>query len=293
MADEGGKRSNLGRGLSALLGGAPEPPRDEGPRVPRALPIEQLHPGRFQPRRHFADEAIEALAQSIRENGILQPLVVRRHPGLAGAWEIVAGERRWRAAQLACLHEVPVVVRELTDRAALEIALVENVQRQDLLPLEEAEGYRRLIEEFAYTQEALAQQLGKSRSHIANMLRLLRLPEPVRRLLDEGTISAGHARALLSAADPAGLARRVAAEGLSVRQTERLAGGARPQPRHKASRQPAAPDPDIAALERELTGRLGLAVHLRSEGESGSLTIRYETLEQLDDVLARLRGGPA
>ncbi|MFO1060239.1 MAG: ParB/RepB/Spo0J family partition protein [Dongiaceae bacterium] len=293
MADEGGKRSNLGRGLSALLGGAPEPPRDEAPRVPRALPIEQLHPGRFQPRRHFADEAIEALAQSIRENGILQPLVVRRHPGLAGAWEIVAGERRWRAAQLARLHEVPVVVRELSDRAALEIALVENVQRQDLLPLEEAEGYRRLIEEFAYTQEALAQQLGKSRSHIANMLRLLKLPEPVRRLLDEGTISAGHARALLSAADPAGLARRVAAEGLSVRQTERLAGGARPQPRRKASRQPAAPDPDIAALERELTGRLGLAVHLRSEGESGSLTIRYETLEQLDDVLARLRGGPA
>jgi ParB family chromosome partitioning protein len=293
MAEDGGKRSNLGRGLSALLGAAPEPPREEAARAPRALPIEQLHPGRFQPRRQFAQEAIEALAQSIRENGILQPLVVRRHPAIAGAWEIVAGERRWRAAQLARLHEVPVVVRELSDRAALEIALVENVQRQDLLPLEEAEGYRRLIEEFSYTQEALAQQLGKSRSHIANMLRLLKLPEPVRRLLDEGTISAGHARALLAAGDPARLARRVALEGLSVRATEKLAAGARPAARRRGGRPAAPPDPDVAALERELTGRLGLVVQLRSEGESGSVTIRYETLEQLDDVLARLRGEPA
>jgi ParB family chromosome partitioning protein len=290
MAEEGGKR-NLGRGLSALLGGAAvEPPREEVGRPPRALPIEQLHPGRFQPRRQFAEEAIEALAQSVRENGILQPLLVRRHPTQAGAWEIIAGERRWRAAQRARLHEVPVVVRELSDRAALEIALVENVQRQDLLPLEEAEGYRRLIEEFGHTQEALSQQLGKSRSHIANTLRLLKLPEPVRRLLDDGAISAGHARALLGAADPAGLAGRVAAEGLSVRATERLAAQVKPAARRRGA---PPPDPDIAALERDLASRLGLSVSVRARGESGSLTIRYETLEQLDEVLARLRGGAA
>jgi ParB family chromosome partitioning protein len=290
MADESGKR-NLGRGLSALLGGAPPEARDDDARSPRSVPIDAVHPGRFQPRRQFAEEALEALAQSIRENGILQPLVVRRHPDKPGAWEIVAGERRWRAAQRVRLHEVPVVVRELGDRAALEVALVENVQRQDLGPLEEAEGYRRLIEEFGHSQDALARQIGKSRSHVANTLRLLKLPPAVRELLEAGAINAGHARALIGAVNAEALAKRAAAEDLSVRTVEQLVAGG-PSGAKRSTGGGGRParrvDADTAALERTLGERLGLKVVIEHGAGGGTLSVTYKTLEQLDDVVARL-----
>jgi len=285
MAEDPGKRP-LGRGLSALLGGAAAEPRVEEGRPPRSVPIDSLHPSRFQPRRRFPEDALQALADSIRENGILQPLLVRRHPDQPGAWEIVAGERRWRAAQQARLHDIPVVVRELEDRAALEIALVENVQRQDLTPLEEAEGYRRLIEEFGHTQDALARQLGKSRSHIANMLRLLKLPDGVRRMLDEGQLSAGHARALIGLPNAEALARRAAAEDLSVRAIERLAAGGGGGQRRAAA--PRRTDADTAQLERDLSERLGLKVAIAHGAGGGTLTIHYKTLEQLDGVIDKL-----
>jgi len=290
MADEPGKR-NLGRGLSALLGGAPPEARDDDARSPRSVPIEAVHPGRFQPRRQFPEEALEALAQSIRENGILQPLVVRRHPDRPGAWEIVAGERRWRAAQRVKLHEVPVVVRELGDRAALEVALVENVQRQDLGPLEEAEGYRRLIEEFGHSQDALARQIGKSRSHVANTLRLLKLPPAVREMLEAGAISAGHGRALIGAVNAEALARRAVAEDLSVRAVEQLVAGGPSGARRSpggGSRPARRVDADTAALERTLGERLGLKVVIEHGAGGGTLSVGYKTLEQLDDIVARL-----
>lgn len=220
MSREPAKRKPLGRGLSALLGEAPAPALERAPEHGglRTIPIEALRPGRFQPRRQFDEEAMRALVESIREKGILQPILVRRH-GDEG-WEIVAGERRWRAAQAAGIHVVPVLVQDLDDRAALEIALVENVQRQDLTALEEAEGYQRLIDEFGHRQEDLAQAVGKSRSHIANTIRLLQLPIDVRRLLQDGALTAGHARALLGAEQAGELARRVVDLGLNVRQTE-------------------------------------------------------------------------
>jgi ParB family chromosome partitioning protein len=289
MAEEGRKRG-LGRGLSALFGDeSEEHAAFDRQRSTRAVPIEQLRPGRFQPRRIFDDEALRALADSIRDKGVLQPLLVRRHPEDANSYEIIAGERRWRAAQMARLHEVPVVVKELDDRSALEIALVENIQRQDLTPLEEADGFRRLMEEFSHTQEALAQAVGKSRSHVANMMRLLGLPEPVKRLVESGELTAGHARALLNAADPTGLAREIVKRGLNVRQAESLAKSG------KTPRKPAAApakDADTAALERDLTAQLGLKVAVNFGGRGGSLTIHYRTLDQLDDVLRRLQQTP-
>jgi ParB family chromosome partitioning protein len=285
MTQESSKR--LGRGLSALLGTPAEEATDRS-RPARTAPIEQLQPGAFQPRQRFDGEQLEALAESIRANGILQPILVRPRAGAPGSYEIIAGERRWRAAQLAKLHEVPIIVRELGDREALEFALVENVQRQDLTALEEAEGYRRLLDEFQNTQDDLAHRVGKSRSHIANTLRLLSLPSPVKNLLQSGQLTAGHARALLNAADPAGLAVLVVHRGLNVRQTEQLVqrlreGAAQP-------RRPREKDADTRALERDLTARLGLAVNIESAGEAGAVTIRYRTLEQLDLVIARLRG---
>jgi ParB family chromosome partitioning protein len=220
---------------------------------------------------------------------------VRPHPERKDEYEIVAGERRWRAAQAARLHEVPVIVRELGDRDALEIALVENVQRQDLAPLEEAEGYRRLVEEFQHTQEALAQIVGKSRSHITNMLRLLGLPEPVRRLLDDGSLSAGHARALIGAADPVRIAEDVVRRGLNVRQTEALVRGGKPAggARRGAVAPAGTKDADTVALERELTQSHGLRVTITPAGRGGSLAIQYGSLEQLDDLLRRLSRAPA
>ncbi|MGO8917098.1 MAG: ParB/RepB/Spo0J family partition protein [Stellaceae bacterium] len=289
------RRRGLGRGLSALLGEeGGEGAVAEAPRSPRSVPVELLHPGRYQPRRNFDAESQQALVESIRAQGILQPLLVRRHPELDGHYEIVAGERRWRAAQAAQLHEVPVLLRELADREALEIALVENVQRQDLNPLEEAEGYRRLLDEFQHTQEDLARAVGKSRSHIANLLRLLALPEEVRELMREGQLTAGHARALIGLENAVSLARQIVKAGMSVRQVERLA-----QAQHKDRERPEKPaslagprDPDMTVLERELTQLMGLKVQIVFSGQGGILSIHYRTLEQLDDVLRRLNNLP-
>jgi len=286
MANEG-RRRNLGRGLSALLGeddGAGGPPG--GPRPPRMVPVDLLRPSRFQPRHSMNDEQLQELAQSIADKGILQPLLVRRDPdGTGNCYEIIAGERRWRAAQLAQVHEVPVIVRELEDREALEIALIENLQREDLSALDEADGYRRLKDEFAYTQAALAAALGKSRSHVANTLRLLNLPDAVKEMVERGMLTAGHARALLNARDPVGLARAVARRALNVRQTEKLVQAESRPPR---TRRPASRDPDTVALERELSDRLGLKVGIRFRNGAGSVTIHYGTLEQFDDILHRL-----
>jgi len=279
-----GRKRGLGMGLSALLGSGEElaGPAADGPRT---APIEFLRPSSLQPRRRFAEDELAALAESIRAKGVMQPLLVRRIAGGAEHFEIVAGERRWRAAQLAGCHELPIVVYDLSDRDALEVALLENVQRQDLTPLEEAEGYRRLIDEFGHTQEALAHTLGKSRSHIANLIRLLGLPEPLRAMLERGEISAGHARALLAARDPLGLARMVIGRGLNVRQTESLvrADGQRP----KAPARPK--DADTQALEHDLSHRLGLPVTVQPRRGGGTLSIAYRSLEQLDGLIRRLR----
>ncbi|MBK1671051.1 chromosome partitioning protein ParB [Rhodovibrio sodomensis] len=299
------KRKNLGRGLAALLGDEEDDEQDyaslDKVRASRTVPIEQLQANRFQPRRMFDEEALQALSESIKAQGLLQPILVRRREDDPNSYEIIAGERRWRAAQQAQLHEVPVVVRDMADREALEIAIVENVQRRDLTPLEESEGYQRLMDEFQHTQEDLARVVGKSRSHIANMLRLLHLPDSVKQLVQSGEISAGHARALLNAEDSAALAKDVAKKGLSVRETERLAqqvkqaakgqagkgqGGQKTQP--KAAQK----DPDTRQLEDDLSSLLGLRVNIEFEGQGGTLTVHYKTLDQLDDVLNRLNQHP-
>jgi ParB family chromosome partitioning protein len=290
MSEIEGKRKTLGRGLNALLGERPAAAVAGEAKTSR-LPVEKMRPGKFQPRRAFDEERIADLVESVREKGILQPILVRRHPDDAELFEIIAGERRWRAAQAAQLHEVPVIVRELSDQEALEVALVENLQRQDLSPLEEADGYRRLMDEFTHTQEDLAKAVGKSRSHVANMMRLLALPDAVKAMLDKGELSAGHARALLTAEDPVSLARQVAAKGLNVRQTEKLAQAPRAakvkaKPGHQ-------PDADTVALERDLTNLLGVRVSIRFAGKGGELIIHYGNLEQLDDILHRLSHGPA
>ncbi|NQV83421.1 MAG: ParB/RepB/Spo0J family partition protein [Rhodospirillales bacterium] len=291
MADK--KRTGLGRGLSSLLGEESKQQITAGSiRGSRQVPVESLIPGRYQPRHFMDEEKIGELAQSVRENGIIQPLLVRRHPEQEGAFEIIAGERRWRAAQMAKMHEVPVIVRDLTDQEALEIGLVENLQRQDLSVLEEADGYQRLIDEFSHTQEALAKTVGKSRSHVANMMRLLTLPDTIRKMLDQGELSAGHARALLAAPDQLAAARQVIKQGLNVRQTERLVKKFQRQTSAPAGR--AKKDVDTLALERDLANLLGLKVSIKFMGEGGALTVRYDTLEQLDDILLRLgHGGSA
>jgi ParB family chromosome partitioning protein len=283
------RRRGLGMGLSALLGGDADLLRAPPPAVGSSVPIELLVPSPLQPRRHFAEDELEALAESIRARGVMQPLLVRPAAGDPQRYEIVAGERRWRAAQRAGVHELPVVLYRLSDREALELALLENVQRQDLSPIEEADGYRRLIDEFGHTQAELASALGKSRSHIANLLRLLGLPPAVRSLLDAGALSAGHARALLMARDAGAMAKTVLDQGLNVRQTERLVQA----DKGTSGRSRRAPDkdPDTRALERELSSRIGLKVTLKSAGNGGTLTIAYRTLDQLDEVIGRLRDG--
>ena len=288
-------RPKLGRGLAALLGDDGDA-MDAGveevsARLARAIPIAALRPGVGQPRRHFDEDALDSLAQSIRERGMLQPIIARRVDGAPGQYEIVAGERRWRAAQRAGLAEAPVILREMTDRDALEIALVENVQREDLNPVEEAGGYQNLIDTFDYTQDDLAKAVGKSRPHVANMLRLLKLPEKTQARLASGELSAGHARALLMASDPERLADIVKARGLNVRQTERLVQeGGMPA----AAKPPPAPkDPNVRALERELTEALGLSVNLAATGKKGGkLTLAYTDLDQLDLLVQRLTGRP-
>jgi len=280
----GPRRQPLGRGLAALFGDGARV-SGEGGSV-REVAIELIRPGAFQPRRRFDEAELDALAQSVKEKGVLQPLLVRPIEDAETAFELIAGERRWRAAQRAGLHRVPVLVRALADAEALEIALIENLQREDLSALEEAEAYRRLLQEFGRTQASLADAVGKSRSHVANTLRLLGLPEAVRRRLEEGALTAGHARALLAAADPAALAAEIVRRGLNVRMTERLVqrrdGDRRPSSRR-------ARDADIAALERDLADALGLRVTIAAKPRGGALTLHYRDLDQLDRLLALLR----
>ena len=276
----------LGRGLAALLGDrASVAPTPQSPGV-RSLPVEMLEPSPYQPRGAMNLEALEELTASIRERGILQPLLVRPHPTLPGRYQIIAGERRWRASQAAGLHEVPALIRELTDVDAMAAGLVENLQRQDLNPIEEAEGFRRLLDEFGISQELVGQAVGKSRVHVSNTLRLLNLPEVIRVELRKGTLTAGHARALLMHPAPETVMAMVLSRGLNVRQTEALAkapvatgGGSRPA-RQK--------DPETATLERELSERLGLKVEIAYDGKGGSVRIHYRDLDQLDSVLAYL-----
>ena len=294
MAD---KKKKLGKGLVALFGeetagfGDDSPQHGIGQQGAKILSLSRLVPNAAQPRRVFDDEALESLAQSLRQSGLLQPLLVRPHPSESEKYEIVAGERRWRAAQRAGLETLRVVVRELTDAEVLHMAIVENVQRQDLNPVEEAEGYRRLIDEFGQTQNRLARVIGKSRSHIANMLRLLTLPEAVRDELSAGRLSMGHARALVAAADPVAVMGLVLDEDLSVRETEQLirdeknATASKNKDKNNTATK-SAPDPDILSLEQGLSSLLGLSVKI--DRTKAVLSINYQTLDQLDRLVQRL-----
>ena len=279
----------LGRGLAALLGdSAVALPTPQSPGV-RSIPVELLEPSPYQPRGPMNTEVLAELTASIRAHGILQPLLVRPHPSETGRFQIIAGERRWRASQAAGLHEVPALIRELSDVDAMAAGLVENLQRQDLNPIEEAEGFRRLLDEFGVSQELVGQTVGKSRVHVSNTLRLLSLPEIVRVELRRGTLTAGHARALLMHPSPETALAAVLSRGLNVRQTEALAKA----PKEfqvglsRASRQK---DPETATLERELSERLGLKVEIAYDGKGGSVRIFYRDLDQLDTVLAQLNG---
>ena len=279
----------LGRGLSALMDDASngDPPGGAGEGV-REIPIELIHRNPDQPRRHFAETEIEELSLSIRDKGVLQPILVRPAPSKPGEYEIVAGERRWRAAQKAGLAALPALVRALNDDRAYEIAIVENVQREDLNPLEEAHGYQSLIGRFGYTQDKVASVVGKSRSHVANMLRLTGLPESVRDHVIMGRLSAGHARALLTAKDPQRLAQLAVTKGLSVREVEALARASGEAAPRKASGPRRAKDTDTAALEVDLEDVLGMKVSIADHGGAGELKIRYATLDQLVELCRRL-----
>ncbi|GIX16121.1 MAG: chromosome partitioning protein ParB [Rhodothalassiaceae bacterium] len=297
-----GRRRGLGRGLSALLGEL-EAEAAAGEDAPggsgvRRLPITRLRPGRFQPRRHFTAEDLGELAASLRKTGMLQPILVRpldEEDPEGPVYEIVAGERRWRAAQAAGLHEVPVIERRLEDAEALEIALVENIQRRDLTPIEEARAYRRLIDEFGYGTEEVGRLVGKSRSHVANLLRLLQLPQAVQEMVEEGALAMGHARALVGVPDAEFLARRIAAEGLSVRAVEDLAAGAKAAGggrRGRARRRRVVDDPDIRDLAETLGRLLGTRVDIRHRPDGGGrLVLHYRNIEQLDRFCRMLDPG--
>jgi len=276
MAEEG--KSRLGRGLAALIGEVGEEigTLERKGFTPRSVPVEFLRPNPRNPRKVFDDDDLQELTQSIKDRGIIQPIVVRPIPNRSNEFEIVAGERRWRSAQKAGLHQVPVVVVNIDDKTSLEYAILENVQRADLNPIEEAEGYSRLMAEFSYTQENLSKIIGKSRSHIANMLRLTELPVTVRKLLIDRQITAGHGRALLSVNNPVDVAKRIVNEGMSVRQVEAAKSG-------KVEK-----DPDTRALEKALQDVLGLTVSIDHKGKGGELRIQYKTLEQLDGLCRRL-----
>ena len=285
--------TRLGRGLAALIG---DMASIEGARVTESggikkLPVEFIIGNRANPRRTFNEDQLEELTSSIREKGVMQPLLVRpsEDPNI---FELIAGERRWRAAQKAGLHEVPVIVREVDDKEALELAIIENVQRADLNPLEEAMGYGQLIEQFDYTQQDLAQVIGKSRSHVANTLRLLRLPDDVRDMVASGSLTAGHARTLITAEDPAGLARQIVAGGLSVRDAEALSQQRDLGSKKKSGAGLSERDPNTVALERQLSDALGLSVSVAHGERGGKLEIRYKTLEQLDGICNRLTRHP-
>ena len=290
MAEEG--KSRLGRGLAALIGevGDEMGNLERKGFVPRSVPVEFLRPNPRNPRKKFAEGDLGGLAASIRERGIVQPIVVRPLPDLPDGYEIVAGERRWRAAQMVGLHEVPVVIVEIDDRTSLEYAILENVQRADLNAIEEAQGYQRLMDEFSYTQAELSTVLVKSRSHLANILRLLHLPESVRELVIGNRLTAGHARALLAVRHPEAVAQKILERNLSVREVEEIAyeehGNAEP----KAARRPKAQkDPDTRAVERALEDVLGLRVSVEHRGAGGELRIRYRSLDQLDGLCRRLK----
>ena len=291
----------LGKGLSALI--------SENSAAPTAKPSatttgnitslapSQLTPGKYQPRSYFDDTALEELADSIRKNGIMQPLIVRVSGKNNGRYEIIAGERRWRAAKLAGLNSVPAIIRELDDRQALELALIENIQRQDLSSLEEALGYQRLSDDFAYTQEELAQAVGKSRSHVSNLLRLLSLPEEVRVMIEKGELTAGHARALLNAPNPIELAKQIVARGLNVRQAERVGREAQGAPRKPPGltnpgshyREPVHRDPDLVRMEEGLSESLGIPIRILSRGDNaGEVVLPYDSLAALDKIMQRL-----
>ncbi len=290
MAEE--NRPRLGRGLAALLGDAvvASPTQDVAPRGVRKAPIEYLRPNSRNPRRSFDEEQLESLAASVREKGVIQPIIARAVANAANTYEIVAGERRWRAAQRAGLHEVPVIVIEASDKEMLELAIIENVQRSDLNPIDEALGYEQLLNEFQYTQADLARVIGKSRSHVANTLRLLNLPDSARKLVTDGSLSAGHARALLALPDPEAAARKAIAEGLTVRDLEKLAQNKPPAVGEKGKpARPSEKDPNIRSLERDLSDELGLAVGIDANGDGGRLTVTYKTLDQLDMILQKLR----
>lgn len=288
------QRSRLGRGLASLIGepSSPQPSRLPAEGEQRSVPIEQVRGGTFNPRKDFREDELNELAESIRTKGLVQPIVVRPDPKGPG-YEIVAGERRWRASQRAGLHMVPVIVRELSDREVLELAIIENVQRSDLNAIEEAGGYRDLVDRFGYSQEQLSEIIGKSRSHVANTLRLLKLPEPVQRLVQDGTLTAGHARALIGRPDAEALAERIVAEDLNVRAVEALVqgGGANNEDSGRKVREK---DPDTRAFEKELADTLGLKVEIkRGSGESGNLVIKYGNFDQLEYIRMRLVGMPS
>ncbi len=288
MTDETGKKK-LGRGLSALLGDdvAADYSELDKVRTSKDVPVDQLHPSPFQPRQDFDEEALQSLSNSIAEKGVLQPLLVRRDPNDSERYEIIAGERRWRASQMAQLHEVPVIIKELSDVDALEIAIIENIQREDLSPIEEAEGYRRLTDEFSYTQEMMAKELGKSRSHVTNMMRLLTLPDSVQKMIRQGDLSAGAARTLVTLDNPEKIAKKIVNEGLSVRAAEKLA-------QKKPSNRTSSPtrstkDQDTLALEGDLSAAIGMPVSIDHRGDhGGSIKITYNHLDQLDDICRRL-----
>ena len=292
------QKLGLGRGLSSLMTNR-ETSYDEiktvaeetePTKAARELPIEFLIANEYQPRIHFDDDKARELTDSVKAKGIIQPLLVR--PKGKDKFEIVAGERRWRAAQAAGLHQVPVVIKEMSDEESLELAIIENIQRHDLNPIEEALGYQRLMDEFSHTQNALGKAVGKSRSHVANMLRLLSLPSGVQNYMRDGRLSMGHARALITSDDPEQLAKMVVRDGLSVRQTEKLAKsnkGGEQSTKSSGSRKSGYKDPDTEAFENELSASLGLKIELESQnGEEGVLKIHYKSLEQLDDLCAKL-----
>ena len=287
-------KHGLRRGLSALMADI-DVSEVSGPvqKDRTMIPIEQITANPDQPRRHFDPAALQELADSLRSRGVLQPLIVRPHPADAGLYQIVAGERRWRAAQMAQLHELPVIVRELSDNDVLEIAIIENIQRADLNAIEEAASYRQLMDRFGHTQEKLAEALNKSRSHIANLLRLLNLPDQVQQFVKDGKLSAGHARALITLENPAAMAQKVIERGLSVRETEDLA---RKQAQPAGAPRPSAPrhaekDADTRALESDLSAHLKMKVQINHAGmDGGTLSITYRDLDQLD-ALCQLLGG--
>lgn len=297
MDEKKNKSRGLGRGLSALMADVNQeiaPQQSQAPRkADMRIPIERVHANPDQPRRAFNEEALKELANSIAEKGVIQPIIVRKHPTIDAEFEIVAGERRWRASQIAQLHEIPAIIREYTDTEVLEVAIIENIQRADLNPIDEGAGYRQLMQKFGHTQEQLSSVLGKSRSHIANVMRLLNLPEGVRQYLTDGKLTAGHARALVGHDDAQNIADHIVLKGLSVRDAERIVKEGLTKPKSaKSVRTTINKDADTLQIEGELSAAIGMKVAIdhSADGEGGRMTISYKNLDQLDDLLRALSG---